>query len=358
MTSIDGGAIIYCEGGFNTPSGKTAHGLVRFTRRYDVIAVVDSKHVGSDAGEVIDGQPNGIPVVGGIKQALGVAERAGKNATHLAVGLTPDWTELPTPIRADLTKAVELGLNIDSGLRYFLTDDPGFREMAEANGVEIRDVRKPPPRNECHFFSGKIKEVTSAKVAVLGTDSAVGKRTTAWKLVKALHEMGYTAELVGTGQTAWFQGARYGIILDSLDSDMVTGEIEHAFHAAWSYSSPDVIVIEGQGSLLNPATPRGFEIIAAVRPDAIVLQHAPGRRDYSGLPGYRIPPLRQQIEAVEMISGQRNVVAVTVNHENFARDEIDTACRAIQMVTGLPVEDPLVHDMESVLDALRPVIQR
>jgi len=25
-------AIVYCEGAFNTPNGKTAHGLVRFTK--------------------------------------------------------------------------------------------------------------------------------------------------------------------------------------------------------------------------------------------------------------------------------------------------------------------------------------
>ena len=31
---IDGRALVYCEGAFNTPNGKTAHGLVRFTERY------------------------------------------------------------------------------------------------------------------------------------------------------------------------------------------------------------------------------------------------------------------------------------------------------------------------------------
>ncbi len=48
---------------------------------------------------------------------------------------------------------------------------------------------------------------------------------------------------------------------------------------------PDVIVIEGQGSLLNPAYPGGYEILAAARPDLIILQHAPARKEYDGFPG-------------------------------------------------------------------------
>lgn len=41
---MDGTAIVYCEGAFNTTNGKTAHGLVRFTERYKVIAVIDSRY--------------------------------------------------------------------------------------------------------------------------------------------------------------------------------------------------------------------------------------------------------------------------------------------------------------------------
>ena len=37
---LDGTVIVYCDGSFGTPNGKTAHGLVRFTYRYDVAAVV------------------------------------------------------------------------------------------------------------------------------------------------------------------------------------------------------------------------------------------------------------------------------------------------------------------------------
>ncbi len=60
--SIDGKALVYCEGAFNTPNGKTAHGLVRFTERYEVVGVIDSKYAEHDAGETLDGKNNGIPI--------------------------------------------------------------------------------------------------------------------------------------------------------------------------------------------------------------------------------------------------------------------------------------------------------
>jgi uncharacterized NAD-dependent epimerase/dehydratase family protein len=41
--SIDGRALVYCDRAFNTPNGKTAHGLVRFTERYEIVGVIDQK---------------------------------------------------------------------------------------------------------------------------------------------------------------------------------------------------------------------------------------------------------------------------------------------------------------------------
>ncbi len=52
---IDGTAVILCEGLFGASDGKTAHGVVRHTDRYRVVAVIDSTLSGRDAGEVRDG---------------------------------------------------------------------------------------------------------------------------------------------------------------------------------------------------------------------------------------------------------------------------------------------------------------
>jgi len=208
-----------------------------------------------------------------------------------------------------------------------------------------------------HFFSGKIEEVTSFRVALLGTDSAVGKRTTAWVLVDALRAAGLSAELIGTGQTAWMQGARYSVVMDTLINDFVSGELEHVTHRAWSEARPDVLVIEGQGSLLNPAYPGGFELLAATRPDVVVVQHPPARTIYDGFPDFPLHPIELQIKAIELISA-KPVVAVTVNHEGLTPAQVPAACAQITERTGLPAIDVLLDGAGALVDVLRPHMRR
>jgi uncharacterized NAD-dependent epimerase/dehydratase family protein len=353
----EGNALIFCEGAFNTPNGKTAHGLVRRTKRYNVLSVIDSQHASKDSGEVLDGKPNNIPIVSRLDEALEAAKKSGFKPSHFVIGLAPDGGRLNLEHREAVKEAIEAGLNIDSGLHDFLSEDQEFKKLASLHSVHIRDVRKPPPKKDLHFFSGKIEEVTSLKVAVLGTDSAVGKRTTAWLIVEALQEIGITAEFVGTGQTAWLQGASYTIMLDSLINDFVSGEIEHAVWGAWSDKHPDVIVIEGQGSLMNPAYPGGFEILAAGRPDVIILQHAPGRVEYDAFPGYPIHPLEVQIQAIELISG-KPVCAITINHENISAHDIADICGTISQRTSLPAVDVLIAGAGKITEVLQSYMKK
>ena len=340
--SIDGKALVYCIGAFNTPNGKTAHGLVRFTERYEIVGVLDPAYAGMDAGMVLDGRANNIPVFDSLESAVITLGKAGQMPETLVIGLAPDGGRLPEEAKATIREAVQVGWNIDSGLHDFISNDKEIMALAGKTGSRIRDVRKTPDRDALHFFSGEIERVDCLKLAVLGTDSALGKRTTAWILVHALRGEGISAEMIGTGQTTWMQGAKYSMIMDSCINDFVSGEIEHAVVSAWKNEHPKVIVIEGQGSLMNPAYPGGFEILAAGRPDFVILQHAPKRIEYDGFPGYKLHPIREQIKAIEVISGKK-VLAITVNHEQMTRDEILPACESIREETGLPAFDVLEY---------------
>jgi uncharacterized NAD-dependent epimerase/dehydratase family protein len=350
MTRIlDGNAIVYCQGAFNTPNGKTAHGLVRFTERYKVMSVVDATYAGKDAAEVLDGKAKDIPVFGTVQEAASAAQQNGTPARYLVVGIAPDGGRLAGQAREDIRTALSLGLNVDCGLHDFLSDDPQLSAIAKEKGCVLRDVRKTPGRSELHFFSGNIEKVDCLKLAILGTDSAVGKRTTAWLIVHGLRDAGVKAEMIGTGQTGWMQGAKYSIILDSLINDFVSGEIENAVYEAWKNEKPGVIIIEGQGSLMNPAYPGGFEILAAGRPDYVILQHAPRRKEYDGFPGYPLHPLPEQIRAIEIISGKK-VIAITVNHEDMNQEEVQGECEKITEETGLPAYDVLLHGAGPLVD--------
>jgi uncharacterized NAD-dependent epimerase/dehydratase family protein len=102
---------------------------------------------------------------------------------------------------------------------------------------------------------------------------------------------------------------------------------------------------------MNPAYPGGYELLAAARPDVVVLQHAPARKDYDGFPGYPIHPLPHQIRAIEVVSG-RPVIAITLNHENLGEQEIEAVARRIEAEVGLPACDPLRSDLSPVIEEI------
>ena len=347
---MDGRAVIYCEGAFGTPNGKTANGLVRYTARYRVLGVIDRTQAGRDAGEVLDGEPNGIPIYGSVDEAIAAAK-----ADFFVIGLAPDGGRLPFSARQAVRRAIESGLNVDSGLHEFLSEDPEFVLLAAKHQVGIRDVRRPPSRAELHFFTGKIAEVKALKLAVLGTDSAIGKRTTAVKLTQALNASGLRTELIGTGQTSWMQGVKYGLRLDSLVNDFVSGEIEHAIYEAWHNEQPRVILLEGQGAISHPAYPGGLELIAAGRVDGIILQHAPGRTAYDGFPNFPLPPLAREIQILELLA-QRPVIALTLNHEGLRDEEIQPAIEDHEQRYRRPTTDVLRFGCDKLVQAVRALL--
>ena len=83
-------AIVYCDGAFNTPSGKTAHGLVRFTERYNVIAIIDSKYAGQDALMVLDHKPGNIPIVKNLEASVAYAKEKKIKHNNLVIGIATD----------------------------------------------------------------------------------------------------------------------------------------------------------------------------------------------------------------------------------------------------------------------------
>src|SRR2546427_5703040 len=102
-------ALILCEGSFGETMGKTANGLVRFSQRYRIVGVLDSTKAGRDAGEVLDGRRNGIPIFAGVREALAkLPERPSTVIVGVATfgGYIPK--ELPPPIR----EAIEAGHDV------------------------------------------------------------------------------------------------------------------------------------------------------------------------------------------------------------------------------------------------------
>ncbi|HET9054575.1 MAG TPA: DUF1611 domain-containing protein, partial [Cyclobacteriaceae bacterium] len=197
-------AIVITGGYLHTNNAKTAHGLIRGTDRFEIVGIVDEKHAGKDAGEVLDGTRRNIAVYSSIPEAV-----RNQKPEYCIVGVATKGGVIPDSLRTLLREALENNLGIVNGLHDHVSGHEDLAALAKSRGLEIMDVRKPRAFKDLHFWSGKIKDVNCPKIAVLGTDCALGKRTTTRFLVEAMRQAGYKAEMIYTGQTGWMQGAKY-----------------------------------------------------------------------------------------------------------------------------------------------------
>ena len=345
-------AIVYCEANFGAIDGKTANGLVRHSELYEILSVIDSGKAGLDAGVVLGEPPNGIPVCRDLADAL---TRAGTTPNYFIFGMAPASGMLSSRDRGVLLEAIDLGMNIVNGLHEFLSDDLEFVAASAARNVRILDVRKPADKESLRTFSGRIAEVTCLRIAVLGTDCSVGKRTTATVLTRALKDRGIKAVMIGTGQTGLIQGARYGVALDAVPSQFCAGELEAAIIEAFEAEKPDVIIVEGQGALSHPAYPTSALLLRGACPDGIVLQHAPARAHRADFEHMEMPEPADEIHLIETFSDTK-VIGLTINHENMTDADVGAAIARYQDELGIPVTDPLTRPpeilVEMVLSAL------
>jgi uncharacterized NAD-dependent epimerase/dehydratase family protein len=341
-------AVVITGGLLHTEHAKTAHGLIRGTDRFNIVGIIDDESAGKDAGEVLDGKKRNIPVFGSLED---FAKQAGVQATYVVVGVATKGGVIPDSLRAVLSDALVRGYNLVNGLHEYVSDIPELAALAKEKGLQIIDVRKPKKVKDLHFWSGKIEAVTCPKIAVLGTDCALGKRTTTRFLVEAMRKAGYSAEMIYTGQTGWMQGAKYGFVFDSTLNDFISGEMEHAVVTCYEEAKPDIIFIEGQSSLRNPSGPAGAEWIVSARADAAILQHNPPRKHYKGMekyPAYIADP-KDEIALIKMYGAP--TVALTVNTAKMTEAEARDYSAKQQAALGIPVVLPL----EDGVDALVPV---
>jgi len=339
-------AVVYCEANFGAIDGKTANGLVRHSEKYKILAVIDSEKDGLDAGEVLGEPPNAIPICRNLAAALA---HVGCIPDYFIFGMAPASGMLSSHERGLVLEAIDLGMNIVNGLHEFLTDDPVFAAASAAKNVEILDIRKPRAKNALRLFSGRITDVTCPRIAVLGTDCAIGKRTTATILTRALNDCGIKAIMIGTGQTGLIQGARYGVALDAIPSQFCSGELEATILEAFENESPDVIIVEGQGALSHPAYSTSSFVLRGSCPNGVVLQHAPGRRHRCDFEQMSMPMPANEINLIETFS-DTSVIGLTINHENMTDEELDVAITLYELELGIPATDALSRSPDRLVE--------
>ncbi|MCP4754643.1 MAG: DUF1611 domain-containing protein [Proteobacteria bacterium] len=347
-------AIIITNGLLAQIDGKTAHGLIRGTDRFNIVGVIDHNHADQDAGEVLDGQHRNIPIYASIRE---FKDNSAEKAEYGIVGVALSGGRLPEEWTKILLETMENGMSIVNGLHQALGDDPMFAAAAEKCGVAIKDIRKSPAFDQLRFWNGEVYQVKTPRIAVLGMDCAIGKRTTSCLMTEMCRENGIRAEMIYTGQTGWLQGYKYGFIFDATPNDFVCGEIERAIVNCDREASPDLILIEGQSGLRNPAGPCGSEFLLSGNVKGVVLQHAPFRTYYDEQEelGCRLPTVEDEIELIKMFGA--TTLAVSLNGENADGEDLTAYQKKLSTKLKIPIVRPMQEGLAPMLPAIRRFMQ-
>ncbi len=351
---MEGTALVLTNNQLGKSPAKTTHGLIRGTSRYRIVGVIDQHSAGRDAGEVLDGKPRNIPVFASLDQAV----RETSKPDYCLIGVATKGGKLPPEMQTIVAEALKRGISVVNGLHEAIGEKPELAALAARSGARILDIRKPKPKDQLHFWTGSIRRVTCPRVAVLGTDCNLGKRTTARLLTEGCCKAGLKAEMIYTGQTGWMQGGRYGFIFDCTPNDFVSGEVEHAIVTCFDEQQPDVIFVEGQSALRNPSGPCGAEFLVSGEARYVVLQHAPARRYYDDNEhaGALIPSLASEIELIRFYGAE--VIAVTLNTLGLTEEQSAGWQRKLEAELGLPVVRPLEDGVEQLVKLTREIIYR
>ncbi len=341
-------AVVLANGQLDSIHGKTTHGLVRGPSRFEIVAVVDPGAAGRDAGDCVDGRARGIPVVASIEAALALDPKP----RVCVIGVATHGGILPPEVRGEVIEAAQAGLTVINGLHRHLANDPEIAAAAAAGNARLIDFRRAKPVEELRFWSGEIYDVEAPRVAIIGTDCAIGKRTTAGFLTQECIDRGIRADMIYTGQTGYLQGYAHGFLFDATPNDFVSGELEGAILECARDSAPDMILIEGQASLRNPSGPCGPELLLSAGAQGAVLLVAPGRQFFEGLEPMEIPLPSTAAEIALIEAYGVPVLALGVHTEGLDAAAAEAARGQLEIDHGIPAVLPVTDGVGRIVDAL------
>jgi uncharacterized NAD-dependent epimerase/dehydratase family protein len=345
-------AIVLTNGMLQQMDAKTAHGLIRGTDRYEIAAIIDHVHAGKDAGELLDGKHRNIPVLATVELAFAHIN----NIQYCIIGIATLGGVLPQAFMPMLEWCTRNRISLVNGLHEYLAEKPELVALAKEFGTELIDIRKPKQRKDLHFWNASIFSVTAPVIAVLGTDCALGKRTTCRMVTEAAVRAGINAQMIYTGQTGWLQGLQYGFIFDSTLNDFISGELEHAIVHCWQHTKAEVIFIEGQSALRNPSGPCGSEMLVSGNAKNVILVHAPKRKHYDHIREWgAIPSLSSEMELVKMYGA--TVMGVALNTEHCTDEEAVVFQRQYEAELQIPVLLPLQQGVEKIISVISQLVK-
>lgn len=280
---------------------------------------------------------------------VSVREAADKGAKTLVIGvanrggvISPGW--IPT-----LLDALEAGMDLASGLHRRLRDVADLASAAERLGRRLLDVRHPT--REFEVASGKPR--SGERLLTVGTDCSLGKMYTSLALEREMRRRGRKADFRATGQTGIFIASE-GVSIDAVVADFISGAVEWLAPA----NDPDHWdLIEGQGSLFHPSYAGvSLGLLHGAQPTALVMCHEPNRPHMRGLPHYKVPSLREcidaNLEAARLTSPEVRLVGISLNTSALDPSTAESVLRQTEDTFGVPAVDPVRGGVGPIVDRL------
>jgi uncharacterized NAD-dependent epimerase/dehydratase family protein len=156
--------------------------------------------------------------------------------------------------------------------------------------------------------------------------------------------------MIGTSVESWFQGVRHTVILESVIERCAAGELEHTILRAVEAERPDLLVLEGHGSILNPENPAGLTLLTTARPDLVVIQHAPAHETIPERDAHGAEALARHVRAVEAVAGCP-VAAVALSPVEGGAS-LEGAARLLRELFNVPVLDVLEDGAEALAEVV------
>ncbi len=341
MLTANSRVAILLTGGIKGHHGKTGLAFLRYSQS-NIVAVIDPHSTGESLTE-LTGIERDTPIVADIKAALAY------HPDVLLIGIAPSGGQLPADLEVDIKLAVAAGLSVFNGLHTML--QPRFPDLHP--GQWIWDLRQEPPG--LTIGTGKARSLTTPRILTVGTDMAIGKMSTSLELHRTALSLGIKAQFIATGQ-AGIAIAGQGIALDAVRVDFAAGAVEKTVLELGQHQ--DLIIIEGQGSLLHPGSTATLPLIRGSQPTGLVLVHRARAKHIRDLPGVLIPPLPEVIQLYETVAsaggtfGQVQVKAIALNTLGLNTTEAEAAIESTAALTGLPCSDVVRFGGSSLLPAI------
>ncbi len=261
--------IVLAHDGFLEGEAKTAEALVRYAQD-PVARVIDRTAPEEGTQHELLGSPDPVRVVPTVEQALDA------DPDRLVIGVAPVGGQLPEAWRTDLTKALQAGVDVVSGLHDRLAHDDALADAAASSGARIQDVRVPPSTKP--IYSSQILDLDATIVLTVGTDCSSGKMTTTVELTQELRDRGHAVGFAATGQTGLLLDPDSGVPIDAVPSDFTAGHAERIVLEAQQARDADIVLVEGQGALSHPAYAAvSLGLLHGASPHACILCHDAAR---------------------------------------------------------------------------------